>query len=204
MNERHRHWETLYQNKEFETCSWYQTIPETSLELIAALHLPKEASILDVGGGESHLTAFLLKEGFSQLSVLDISPTALEKSQKRMGVNAAKVTWIASDVTCFETEKSYDLWHDRAAFHFLKDPKDIAAYVATAGKRVRAGGYAVIGTFSPQGPTRCSGITIQQYSIDALAECFKADFDLIASQENSHQTPFDTEQAFSFCTFQRK
>ena len=168
MNERHRQWETLYQNREFGTCRCDLTSPETSLGLIAALHLPKEAAILDVGGGESHLTAFLLKEGFSQLSVLDISPTALEKSQKRMGVNAVKVTWIASDVTRFETEKSYDLWHDRAAFHFLKDPKDIAAYVATAGKRVRAGGHDGIGTLSPHGPTRCSGIHIHKYRLNIM------------------------------------
>ena len=204
MTERHLHWETIYQNKEFEACSWYQDIPKTSLELIAALELQKDASIIDVGGGESYLTAFLDKKGFSQLSVLDISPTALKKSQKKMGGNAAKVTWILSDVTHFETERHYDLWHDRAAFHFLRDPEDITAYIATAGRRIRSGGYAIIGTFSPQGPTQCSGITIQQYSTDALAECFKVDFNLIASQENSHQTPFDTKQAFSFCTFQRK
>ena len=204
MTERHLHWETIYQNKEFEACSWYQDTPKTSLELIAKLELHQDAAILDVGGGESYLTAFLHKKGFSQLSVLDISPTALKKSQKKMGSSAAKVTWIVSDVTRFETKQHYDLWHDRAAFHFLRDTEDITAYVATAGRRVRSGGYAIIGTFSLQGPTRCSGIPIQQYSIDALAECFKADFDLIASQENSHQTPFDTEQAFSFCTFQRK
>ncbi|MGC6421308.1 MAG: class I SAM-dependent methyltransferase [Flavobacteriaceae bacterium] len=200
--ERKNHWEHIYHSKTFEACSWYQDIPEFSLNQIkkyAAIKTP----IIDVGGGESKLTEKLFQQGFQDLTVLDISQKAIEKAQKRMRGNVSKVQWILSDITTFQTDKNYGLWHDRAAFHFLTQQNDIATYIDIASERIVIGGYLVIGTFSKTGPNRCSGIDVKQYDAPSLARCFKKSFTLVHHQEMLHTTPFDTQQAFCFCILQR-
>lgn len=204
MTERRNHWEGIYQSKKFEACSWYQEIPTHSLEMIDPLPLAKTDSILDVGGGESYLADSLLKKGFSTISVLDIAPTALEKSKKRMGKQAEQIKWIHQDITQFVPKHAFHLWHDRAVFHFLRTTEDISAYGNVMASSVVSGGYAVVGTFSKKGPLRCSGIDIQQYSLEELAQCFETNFEVLAAKEFLHPTPAGSKQAYSFCTLKRK
>jgi ubiquinone/menaquinone biosynthesis C-methylase UbiE len=203
MNEfnRKQHWETLYQTKALEEVSWYQPSPETSLQLIEIISLPKEARIIDVGGGDSFLVDHLLDLGFKNLSVLDVSEAALQRAQQRLGDQARNVQWICADVTQFQPERIYDLWHDRAAFHFLTNKNEIQHYVHTATQALLPGGHLIIGTFSEQGPKKCSGIAIQQYSETSLLQQFSPYFSLKNSMYIDHPTPFGTLQNFLFCTF---
>lgn len=201
---RKKHWEKVYCEKSLPEVSWYQPIPEPSLGIISGLNLSKESALIDVGGGDSFLVDFLLEKGFSNLSVLDISSEALERVKRRLGALNAKVRWIESDVLLFNPSESYGVWHDRAAFHFLTDPREVNRYVQLVTKAIATEGYLILATFSKKGPLRCSGIDITQYDEQELAHLFENDFELQAHTYVDHPTPFGTLQHFLFCTFKKK
>lgn len=194
-----KHWENIYTEKQPNEVSWTQEVPAISLALIREMDLPKSAQIIDIGGGDSKLVDFLLQEGYENISVLDISEKALDRAQKRLGALADKVTWIVADITAFNPSATYDLWHDRAAFHFMTTTEQIEKYLTIAKKAVK--GYMTIGTFSYDGPTKCSGLTIKQYDEAALALQLSNGFTKIKCITEEHTTPFNTKQHFLFCTF---
>jgi len=199
---RKEHWETVYTTRQPGEVSWTQDVPRTSLELIQSLRMPRSARIIDIGGGDSKLVDFLLEEGYEHITVLDISAAALECAKARLGDKAARVTWIVSDITEFAPDGSYDVWHDRAAFHFLTTAGQIQKYIRTAGAAVK--GYMILGTFSENGPARCSGLEIKRYSEPQLEEALAADFTKIRCMTEDHVTPFHTVQNFLFCCFRKK
>lgn len=201
-NENKKHWETVYETKNPDQVSWTQEIPKTSLEFIHSFGLKKTAKIIDIGGGDSKLVDYLLDEGFENITVLDISAKALEKAQQRLGDKAKSVNWVVSDITEFEPKTSFDLWHDRAAFHFLTTREQVEKYITIARNAVK--GYLIIGTFSEGGPTKCSGLEIKQYNEETLAAEFKNGFDQIGCVAEDHTTPFGTTQNFLFCSFKRR
>lgn len=196
------HWENIYATKSPAEVSWTQKVPKTSLDFIHDLSLAKTAEIIDIGGGDSKLVDFLLDEGYENITVLDISEKALEKAKKRLGSKADKVKWIASNITDFEPDTVYDLWHDRAAFHFLTTTAEINKYLDTARRSIR--GFMTIGTFSDNGPTKCSGLEITQYSEEKLQTCLTDNFEKIRCIREDHITPFNTVQNFLFCSFRKK
>lgn len=195
------HWDTVYETKQPNEVSWTQENPKTSLDFIRETHLGKTAKIMDIGGGDSKLVDFLLEEGYENITVLDISEKALEKAKKRLGKNAEKVSWIVSDITEFKPETDYDIWHDRATFHFLTTEEQIKKYVAIVEKRVTR--FLIIGTFSDQGPTKCSGLEIKQYSESELEKQFSNRFKKLKCSTEDHVTPFQTKQNFTFCVFEK-
>ena len=196
-----KHWETVYETKNPDQVSWTQEIPKTSLNLIHSFGFDKKAKIIDIGGGDSKLVDFLLEEGYENITVLDISEKAIEKAQLRLGSKAKEVNWIISDITQFEPTNQYDIWHDRAAFHFLTTETDINKYLEIFKKS--SSQYLIIGTFSENGPQKCSGLEIKQYSQKALTKLFQNDFQVIDCFTEDHTTPFDTIQNFIFCSFKR-
>lgn len=199
---RKNHWETVYETKNPNEVSWTQETPKTSLELIRSFNLDKKAKIIDVGGGDSKLVDYLVREGFENVTVLDISSNSLEKAKKRLGKKAETVNWIVCDILEFEPNTSYDVWHDRAAFHFLASNQQIKNYLEIAKRAVI--GFMVIGTFSENGPKKCSGLEIKQYTETALTNEFKNGFDKISCLTEDHLTPFNTKQNFLFCSFKRQ
>ena len=196
-----KHWETVYQNKTPEQVSWTQEIPKTSLEFIAQFNLDPSAKIIDVGGGDSHLVDFLIDGGFKDISVLDISSKAIERAKYRLGDKANRVNWIVSNIIDFTPDVKFDIWHDRAAFHFLTSKEDIETYVKAVSQFAN---HIVLGTFSKNGPLKCSGLPISQYNSEDLKELLESDFELVSSHYENHTTPFDTQQNFLFCSFRRK
>lgn len=201
MSERKKHWEHVYETKSPEQVSWTQTVPETSLNFINKFNLPKNAPIIDVGGGDSRLADCLLDGGFTDITVLDISEHALVRAKFRLGERSSKVNWIVSDITEFRPLRRYSLWHDRATFHFLTRPEQISKYIETAGHSTDQ--YMVIGTFSKNGPERCSGLPIRQYSAGDLQHTLAKDFKKIECITEDHLTPFNTRQNFTFCSFEK-
>jgi 2-polyprenyl-3-methyl-5-hydroxy-6-metoxy-1,4-benzoquinol methylase len=199
--DRKKHWETVYETKKPDQVSWSQEIPKTSLEFIHSFGLEKTAKIIDIGGGDSKLVDYLLDEGFENVTVLDISAKSLEKARNRLGEKANKVNWIVSDITEFEPNMTFDVWHDRATFHFLTTPEQKKKYIKTVRKSIS--GFLTIGTFSQNGPERCSGLEIKQYSEEELTSELKDGFDNIKCVTEDHLTPFDTTQNFLFCSFKR-
>jgi 2-polyprenyl-3-methyl-5-hydroxy-6-metoxy-1,4-benzoquinol methylase len=204
MENKKDHWENIYQVKTPEQVSWTQEVPQTSLDFIHSFHPPKSARIIDIGGGDSKLVDFLLEEGYENVAVLDISEQALNRAKKRLGEKAEKVTWIVSDVTAFEPPTSYDIWHDRAAFHFLTTEPQIVKYLSIAKKAVNENGYMTIGTFSDNGPEKCSGLPIKQYNEETLTEQLNDGFTKIRCITEDHVTPFNTTQNFLFCSFKKQ
>lgn len=202
--DRKQHWEQVYQNKPLETVSWYQPVPETSLAYFRQQQIAADAAIIDIGGGDSFLADHLLQLGYKDISVLDISEAAIERAKERLGADAIKIQWIVSDILAFKPSVAYDCWHDRAAFHFLTKDEDIQTYRLLAAAHIKAGGLMIMGTFSENGPKKCSGIDIRQYSVEELKGLFQTDFELIASEQTDHPTPFDTIQHFTFCCFRRR
>ena len=200
---RKKHWDTIYQTKDLKDVSWYQPTPETSLGFFQQFKIPTTAKIIDVGGGDSFLVDHLLDLGYQDLSVLDISAEAIERAKQRLGEKAKKVTWIVADITTFKPSVAYDFWHDRAAFHFLTDEQDISKYLEIAYKSIGEAGLLVIGTFSDQGPKKCSGIDIKQYSETTMTLRLKEKFEKIECLRVDHKTPFDTLQNFIFCSFRK-
>ena len=196
-----KHWETVYETKNPDQVSWTQEIPKTSLNFIHSFGLDKKAKIIDIGGGDSKLVDFLLEEGFENITVLDISEKAIQKAQLRLGVKADKVNWIVSDITQFNPTTQYDVWHDRAAFHFLTSKVVVNKYVEIVKKSVSK--YIVIGTFSENGPQKCSGLEIKQYSQEEITKLFQNDFQVIECFTEDHTTPFDTQQNFMYCSFKK-
>ena len=201
--ERKAHWENIYSTKSLNEVSWYQPTPETSLDFIKKLNLPKDASIIDIGGGDSFLVDNLLALGYTNISVLDISEKAIERAKERLGNNSTKVKWIVSDIATFNPTEKYDLWHDRAAFHFLTNLKEINHYTKIITQSLSLNGYVILGTFSKNGPLKCSGIEITQYNTEDLITTFR-DLRLIESKAIEHSTPFDTTQNFTFACFEIK
>lgn len=200
--DRKKHWETVYETKNPDQVSWTQETPKTSLEFIHSFGLKKTAKIIDIGGGDSKLVDYLLDEGFENITILDISAKSMEKAKDRLGEKANKVNWIVSDVTEFEPNMTFDFWHDRATFHFLTTTEEIKKYLKTARKSVN--GFLTIGTFSKNGPKKCSGLEIKQYNEDELTLELKNGFDKINCLTEDHITPFNTTQNFLFCSFERQ
>jgi Methyltransferase domain len=204
MNMKHTnktHWDNVYKTKSPNQVSWTQAVPKTSLDFIHSFGVDKSAKIIDIGGGDSNLVDYLLEEGFENITVLDISKKALAKAKKRLGDKGKNIQWIVSDVTKFTPTSTYDVWHDRATFHFLTTTEDIATYMDTARKAVT--GYLTIGTFSEEGPEKCSGLVIKKYSEEKLSAELKNGFDKIRCITENHITPFDTTQHFLFCSFKK-
>jgi 2-polyprenyl-3-methyl-5-hydroxy-6-metoxy-1,4-benzoquinol methylase len=202
--ERHGHWQTVYQTKGEHDVSWFEESPAISLELIRATGVNPEASIIDIGAGAFRLVDALLDEGYRSITVLDLSEKALETSKARLGaLSAAKVEWLATDVTTWEPSQAYDVWHDRATFHFLTDPKDRAAYAERVLRAVRSGGHVIIGTFALVGPKRCSGLPVVRYDPAAISKILGALFDLSESRTHAHKTPTGTIQHVQFSRFRR-
>jgi SAM-dependent methyltransferase len=198
---RKNHWETVYETKLPNEVSWTQDNPKTSIDFIRETNLGKYARIIDIGGGDSKLVDFLLEEGYENITVLDISEKALERAKNRLGENANKVNWIVADITEFKPETSYDIWHDRATFHFLTTEEQIKKYVEITEKCVN--GFLIIGTFSENGPTKCSGLDIKQYSETELEKQFSMHFKKLKCILEDHTTPFETIQNFTFCAFEK-
>jgi len=197
------HWEAVYRTKPLETVGWHQPVPQTSLELIESLELPRESPIIDVGGGDSFLADHLLQRGFTDLTVLDISGSALRRARKRHGSDADKIRWVESDILGFTPVCPYSLWHDRATFHFLTGPSQIKQYLEVAHRAVQPGGFLILGTFSDKGPTTCSGLPVQRYSISELQAVEAPHFELIRGLNPDHRTPSGGVQAYSFGLFER-
>jgi hypothetical protein len=195
------HWETVYTTKQPNEVSWTQEVPSTSLRFIQDFTIPKTAPIIDIGGGDSNLVDFLLAEGYTDLTVLDISEAALERAKIRLGEKASQVQWIVSDITEFRPQKQYKVWHDRATFHFLTTPTQIKAYLDIAKQAID--GYVAIGTFSENGPQKCSGLEIKQYSESQLQTALSDGFEKIKCVNEDHTTPFNTVQNFTFCSFKK-
>lgn len=199
--ERKEHWETVFSTKQPQEVSWTQAIPTTSLDLIAACELSKDAEIIDIGGGDSNLVDHLLALGYKNISVLDISSHAIERAKKRLGEKADLVTWIVSDIVDFKPTKKYTLWHDRAAFHFLTEKSQITSYQALIENHVSE--HLIVGTFSENGPKKCSGLDICQYSSESLNDVFSKNFSAIQTFTEDHKTPFETTQNFVFSRLKR-
>ena len=203
--ERKEHWENVFSNKTEKEVSWYEQYPQVSVDFIQQFQLPSDAKIIDIGGGDSYLIDALLELGFTNLYVLDISAKAIERLKNRLGDKAKnKVTFIVSDTIDFHPDVTFDLWHDRASFHFLTEENQINKYAELVGSAEANEGKLIVGTFSENGPKKCSGLDIAQYSATSMNEVFQANFEFIDSKEVVHQTPFDTIQNFIFCTFKRK
>jgi ubiquinone/menaquinone biosynthesis C-methylase UbiE len=197
------HWEKIYQTKQPSEVSWTQNVPESSLRLLHSFKLPQTAAVIDIGGGDSRLVDHLLNEDFQDISVLDISENALARAKKRLEEKAKLVKWIVSDITEFVPERKYDLWHDRATFHFLTTEEQIEQYISTAMRAIADGGYAIISTFSKIGPDKCSGLEIRKYSEELLQAQLTRGFKKLECFTEDHLTPFGTVQNFLFCGFQK-
>lgn len=197
------HWENIYTRKKSHEVSWTEEIPKTSLDFLHSFSLTKHSPIIDIGGGESRLVDCLLDEGFTDITVLDISEQALQRAKDRLGERANRVTWIVKDVTEFIPNRRYHVWHDRATFHFLTSTEQITKYIGLASDYIDGSGFMTIGTFSENGPTKCSGLTIKQYSEQALCSVLAKHFEKIRCITEDHVTPFQTTQNFLFCSFRK-
>jgi 2-polyprenyl-3-methyl-5-hydroxy-6-metoxy-1,4-benzoquinol methylase len=205
MNEfdRKNHWEHIYQTKQLNEVSWFQPTPSTSLSFFEQFNISKRAKIIDIGGGDSLLVDNLLDRGYVDITVLDISESALERAKLRLGERSGLVTWIVADAAAFTPLQQYDFWHDRAAFHFLTKEEEIENYINAVQQSIKPSGILVIGTFSEQGPKKCSGIEIKQYSENSMTDRLKPYFEKIECYTVDHKTPFDTIQQFVFCSFRK-
>ena len=200
---RKSHWETVYTTKAENEVSWFQEDPAPSLELIDLARPTPESAIVDIGGGASRLVDSLLARGFRQVTVLDISQAALEAAKARLGERAGRVQWVVADVTQWTPAQSFDIWHDRAAFHFLTDVANRSAYVARMKQAVMPGGHVIIATFAIDGPEKCSGLPVNRYDAASLARELGEGFELLDSRQHDHSTPWDSTQRFQFCIFGR-
>lgn len=201
--DRKQHRERVYNTKPLNEVSWYQPVPSVSLAFIKEAGITKDASVIDVGGGDSYLADHLLESGFTNITVLDISEAAINRAKKRLGDKAAQINWVVSDITSFRPDRRFDCWHDRAAFHFLIGEEDINVYLAVANSSLSDSGKLIIGTFSETGPEKCSGLPVRQYSEHGLTTIIKKWFDKIRCIHTEHITPFNTTQNFLFCSFKK-
>ncbi|MFD0863978.1 class I SAM-dependent methyltransferase [Sungkyunkwania multivorans] len=200
---RKEHWENVFKTKPLNEVSWYEVVPETSLSFFKESNISKSAKIIDIGGGDSFLVDNLLKLGYKDITVLDISEAALDRAKQRLKGQSKKVKWIVADVADFSPPEHYDFWHDRAAFHFLTELQDINGYIETVQEYLNKNGNLVVATFSENGPKKCSGLEIKQYSESTMTNQFKMYFDKIRCIKIDHKTPFDTNQNFVFCWFRK-
>ena len=193
----------MFGSNQVNEVSWYQPTPEHSLDFIKQLAVPATASIIDIGGGDSFLVDHLLQMRYSDITVLDISEAAIQKAKQRLGKKAKLIKWVVSDILDFKTDKQFDCLHDRAAFHFLTDPTEIENYLALAQQYISPSGKMIIGTFSTEGPDKCSGLPVKQYNENMLGATLKKWFIKIRCITTDHITPFKTIQNFLFCSFQK-
>lgn len=200
---RKKHWVNVYGQKKPAEVSWYQYEPTVSLKFITSTKIDYAAKIIDVGGGASVLVDRLLDQGFQNLTVLDISPKAIYYAQERLGSRAENVNWIEADITEFEPSVQYNLWHDRAVFHFLTDTKDRTKYMRQLEEAVKPGGHVIIAAFAIDGPTKCSGLNIERYSPEKKKNEFGDSFELVNSVSEAHITPWNKEQKFIYCHFKK-
>ena len=200
---RKAHWENVYTTKSEKEVSWFQENPAPSLELIALAGLSADATIIDIGGGASRFVDALVEQKIGRITVLDLSAAALDAAKKRLGDRGAAVEWVIADATTWEPSQAYDLWYDRATFHFLTNASDRSAYVRNLQKAVRSGGHVIMGTFALEGPERCSGLSVMRYDAGMLGAILGTDFRLIDSRRHDHATPWGVVQRFQFSTFRR-
>lgn len=195
-----QHWERVYQSKNFDSVSWYAPHLADSLAIIQNLCQDKASAIVDVGGGESTLVDDLLARNFTNISVLDVSATAIEFTKNRLGSKAKKVSWYVGDITNFDFDaRQFDIWHDRAVFHFLTNPTDRKAYVDLVRRSVKKGGYVIMATFGPNGPLKCSNLDVARYDSNQLHSEFGCSFKLLGDKITHHITPANTNQEFLYC-----
>jgi SAM-dependent methyltransferase len=198
--DRREHWDRVYQTKRPTEVSWYRPHLDTSLALIEQAAADRSASVIDVGGGESTLVDDLLARGYADLTLLDLSQTALDVTRERLGDRGAPVHWLCGDATSVDLPVArYDVWHDRAVFHFLTDPAARLAYVRQVARAVRTGGHVIVGTFGPEGPAQCSGLDVARYDAEGLHAEFGKRFELLRHLEEVHQTPLGRAQQFVWC-----
>lgn len=203
--ERKSHWENIYASKASNAVSWYQESPDKSLELIAKSRILKSAIIIDVGGGASTLVDNLLARKYLQITVLDLSKNALQLARERLGEAGNKVTWLEADILTTQLPaQQFNLWHDRAVFHFLTRKEDRKKYIDQLKNALKPGGHVVIATFSLEGPPKCSGLETAHYDSNSLHDELGSDFELMESASEDHRTPFDTTQKFIYCLFRKK
>ena len=203
VSTRQQHWEDVYAGKAAGTRSWFQPKPETSLALLERAGFTAEKSLIDIGGGTSHLIDGLITRGAAQLAVLDISAHALEEAKRRIGAAANAVKWIRADITEADLDGPYDLWHDRAVFHFLTDRQDREAYLERLNAHLRPGGRVVIATFALDGPEKCSGLPVVRYSPESLGTELGERYTLLETRDEPHETPAGKIQNFVYCVFER-
>jgi len=203
MMTKKQHWEKVFTSKQVDEVSWYQQTPQQSLDFVQQLALPKTAAIIDIGGGDSFLVDHLLQMGYSNITVLDISAAATNKAKQRLGNKAALINWVVSDILEFKSRIKFDCWHDRAAFHFLTTADEVNAYLTLAHQHLTADGKLFIGTFSTDGPEKCSGLPVKQYNETSMASTLQKWFKKIRCITTDHITPFKTIQNFLFCSFQK-
>ncbi|MEO7307165.1 MAG: class I SAM-dependent methyltransferase [Ferruginibacter sp.] len=197
------HWEKVYSTKEVNEVSWYQPKPQESLQFFKQLKIARTASVIDIGGGDSFLVDHLLEFGYTDITVLDISETAINKAKSRLGKKAGKVNWIVADVLTFKSDIKFDCWHDRATFHFLTTADEVESYLSIAQQHIKSSGKLIIGTFSTAGPEKCSGLPVKQYNEKLLTNTLGKWFSKIKCITTDHITPFKTIQNFLFCSFKK-
>jgi 2-polyprenyl-3-methyl-5-hydroxy-6-metoxy-1,4-benzoquinol methylase len=202
-NSRRGHWEGVYTVKSETEVSWFQETPAPSLELLRLVGACPSSAIVDIGAGASRLVDSLLAQGFVRVTVLDLSEAALAAARARLGGDADKVKWIAADVTAWQPSETYDVWHDRAAFHFLTEASDQGSYVRRLEQSLRAGGHAIIATFALDGPEKCSGLPVARHSAESIGTLLGPGFVLLDTRRHAHETPWRSVQQFQFSTFRR-
>ncbi len=204
MFDRKEHWEKIYSEKKPTEVSWFQTDPTESLEFIKLSGAPKDGNVIDVGGGASVLVDRLLDGGYKNVTVLDISSAALEYAKGRLGDKAIKVKWVVSDVTQFNPIEKFDLWHDRAVFHFLTDEADRKNYAGIVSRAIKPGGHLILASFATDGPDKCSNLTVCRYDGELIQRELGNDFNLLKEDSETHMTPWKKEQKFRYFLFERK
>lgn len=200
---RSEHWEQVYSSKSADEVSWFQREPKVSLRLIEKFSTPS-SDVVDIGAGESLLVDQLIGHGYSHLTVMDISAVALEVVRARLGASLDSVNFEVADIRHWQPSQSFDVWHDRAVFHFMNSDEDVDAYVRTAANAVRSNGLIVLGTFAEDGPLQCSGLEVRRYSVERLVEVFSEFFTLVSSESEEHITPWGTTQHFNWVVLRRK
>ena len=196
-----KHWENIYQTKNIDGVSWYQETPYESIELIKKFSTTDSDMIIDIGCGKSFLADNLLKLNYKNITLVDISLNALKEVKDRL--NNKSLNFIETDVLNLKLERTFDIWHDRAVFHFITNKKSVEKYISLCNEYIGEGGKLMIGTFAEDGPLKCSGLEIKRYSVENLKELFKENFEFIEGFKKLHCTPFDTQQSFTFCVFRK-
>lgn len=196
-----KHWENIYQKKEIDGVSWYQKIPSESLQLIKKYSISNSDKIIDIGCGKSFLADNLLELNYTNISLVDISSNALKEVKQRL--QNKSLNFIETDILNFNSNDKYDIWHDRAVFHFITNRQGIEKYISLCNKYINNNGILIIGTFAEDGPLKCSGLEIKRYSVDQISGLFKETFELVEGFKILHKTPFDTEQSFTFCVLRK-